>query len=363
MGDLGSAAKEKGLFRAFLGGEQGTVAAVFTHLAAADVPKDVDERLRLFHARFDLPEEDGSGFWRFFSVTEDIFAVLTDCSYATVRHEHVLAEGRVEFHFLLEGPVELSLPHGHDATAPSSVSLIVCQQAPGMAYDVVCQPGAYKMVSLYVRPNLLEQSFGLNAPQLMVQQLLRPADGTIAVTEQKIDLEFLRVLRDLFEIDFDGARGLPLASARIIELLALSADAIDRSGKAEEESIVFTARELAMFNRAREVLSSDFSESQTIPKLARKLGTNATKLKSGFRLLYGTTIFAYRNRHRMDRAMHLLVAGEMPIATVAHAVGFHHQASFTSAFRAHFGLTPKQARQRVTSTLARWPALDSTEIG
>ena len=359
MGDFGSAAKEKGLFRAFLGGEQGTVAAVFTHLAAADVPKDVDERLRLFHARFDLPREDGSGFWRFFSVTDDIFAVLTDCSYATVRHEHVVAEGRVEFHFLLEGPVELSLPHGHDATAPSSVSLIVCQQAPGMAYDVVCQPGAYKMVSLYVRPNLLEKSFGLNAPQLMVQQLLRPADGTIAVTEQKIDLEFLRVLRDLFEIDFDGARRLPLASARIIELLALSADAIDRSGRAEEELIVFTARELAMFNRAREVLSSDFSESQTIPKLARKLGTNATKLKSGFRLLYGTTIFAYRNRHRMDRAMHLLVAGELPIATVAHAVGFHHQASFTSAFRAHFGLTPKQARQRVTSTVARWPA----EIG
>ena len=355
MGDLGSGAKEKGLFRAFLGGEQGTVAAVFTHLAAADVPKDVDERLRLFHARFDLPGGRWVGVLRFFSVTEDIFAVLTDCSYATVRHEHVLAEGRVEFHFLLEGPVELSLPHGHDATAPSSVSLIVCSSA-GNGLRRRLPAGRLQNGQPLRSAELLEQSFGLNAPQLMVQQLLRPADGTIAVTEQKIDLEFLRVLRDLFEIDFDGARGLPLACARIIELLALSADAIDRSGRAEEESIVFTARELAMFTRAREVLSSDFSESQTIPKLARKLGTNATKLKSGFRLLYGTTIFAYRNRHRMDRAMQLLVAGELPIATVAHAVGFHHQASFTSAFRAHFGLTPKQARQRVTSTLARWPA-------
>ena len=102
-----------------------------------------------------------------------------------------------------------------------------------------------------------------------------------------------------------------------------------------------------MFNRAREVLASDFSESQTIPRLARTLGTNATKLKSGFRLLYGTTIFAYRNRHRMDRAMELLVEGQIPIAAVAHAVGFRHQASFTSAFRGHFGLTPKQARQNL----------------
>ena len=97
--------------------------------------------------------------------------------------------------------------------------------------------------------------------------------------------------------------------------------------------IVFTARELAMFNRAREVLSSDFSESQTIPKLARKLGTNATKLKSGFRLLYGTTIFAYRNRHRMDRAMHLLVAGETADRNCCPRCGLSPSGQF------HFGIS------------------------
>jgi transcriptional regulator GlxA family with amidase domain len=52
----------------------------------------------------------------------------------------------------------------------------------------------------------------------------------------------------------------------------------------------------------------------------------------------------------MDRAMELLVTDSLPIATVAHAVGFRHQASFTSAFRAHFGFTPRQARQRVTTS-------------
>src|SRR5690606_38047841 len=155
-------------------------------------------------------------------------------------------------------------------------------------------------------------------------------------------------LHGLFAIGFDNPGDMPLAAARLIELLALSASAIDR-GSQSEESIVFTARELAMFNRAREVLATDFSEAQTIPRLARSLGTNATKLKSGFRLLYGTTIFAYRNRHRMDRAMELLAAGELPISVIAHAVGFRHQASFTSAFRAYFGYTPSQARQKAGS--------------
>ncbi|MBS3650212.1 helix-turn-helix transcriptional regulator [Pseudaminobacter sp. 19-2017] len=350
MGEIGGVAKQKGLFRAFLG--EATVASVFRRLDSAQFAKITDERLQLSHARVDLHGEDGTGFWRFLSLGGDVFVVLTDCTFATVRHEHVAAEGLVEFHFLLEGPVELNLPQKHP-TAPSNVSLMACQQASGMVYDVICQPGAYRMASLYVRPALLEQSFCLNAGQGMARQLLYPAEGTMAMTEQKIDLEFLRVLRDLFSIGYETARALPLSAARIIELLVLSVDAIDRSGRAEEQSIVFTARELAMFSRAREVLATNFSETHTIPSLARRLGTNATKLKSGFRLLYGTTIFAYRNRHRMDRAMELLIDKQLPIAAVAHAVGFRHQASFTSAFRGHFGFTPKQARQRVESATDR----------
>lgn len=345
MNDAGRRAS--GLFRAFL--EEENVAAVFQKLAATGNAGTVDRRFGLFQARIDLSEEDGTGFWRFLSLADDVFVVMTDCTFASVRHEHVAAEGLVEFHFLLEGPVELNLPQAHDATAPSNVSLMACRQAAGMAYDVVCQPGAYRMCSIYVRPELLEGSFGLDGRHGIAAQLLHPADGTMSVVEQKIDLDFLRVLRDLFVIGFDSARDLPLAAARVIELLALSAGAVDRSGKAEEDSIIFTARELAMFDRAREVLATDFSETLTIPGLARRLGTNATKLKSGFRLLYGTTIFAYRNRHRMDRAMELVTTGEMPIAAVAHAVGFRHQASFTSAFRAHFGITPKQAQRQISS--------------
>lgn len=345
MNGTGGNGEAKGLFRAFLG--EATVAAVFRKLGTVENAA-ADERFGLFQARVDLPAEDGAGFWRFLALDDDVFVVITDCTFAAARHERVTAEGLVEFHFLIEGPVELTLPQARNPTAPTSVSLMACRQAPGMAYEVVCQPGVYRMCSLYVQPELLERSFGLDGTRGMAARLLHPADGTMAVIEQKIDLDFLRVLRDLFGIGFDGARDTALAVARLIELLALSAAAIDRSA-AEEDSIVFTAREMAMFDRAREVLASDFSETLTIPGLARRLGTNTTKLKSGFRLLYGTTIFAYRNRHRMDRAMELLAAGETPIATVSHAVGFRHQASFTSAFRAHFGFTPRQARQRLSS--------------
>lgn len=349
--DREAVAGRGGLFRAYFGGREGTVAAAFQNIASsAEVSQQVDTHLSLRYSCFDLPSSEGKGSWRFLSPADGIFVVLTDCEYYAVRQEHVVAEGLLEFHLLLEGPVELSLPQERDATATSDVSLIVCQQAAGMAYDVVCQPGRYRMASFYVRPALLRDSFGMDTGQSMVRQLLSPGEETVAMTEQKIDPEFLRRLRDLFEIGFTARRDLPLAAARVIELLVLAVEALHRVGSAEEQSIVFTARELTMFDRARQILANDFSESLTIPRLARRLGTNATKLKSGFRLLYGTTIFAYRNRHRMDRAMELLAKDETSIAVVAYAVGFRHQASFTSAFRAHFGMTPKQARHRLASS-------------
>ncbi|KSV74443.1 hypothetical protein N182_27770 [Sinorhizobium sp. GL2] len=339
--------RNTGLFRASFAGPEGTASAAFRNLLTADVHRQVDERLGLFYARADLDPGEGRGSWRFLSPADGMFAVMTDCEYFTVRHERVVADGMLEFHILLEGPVELSLPQGADAKAPSNVSLMVCHQAPGMSYDVVCQPGTYKMLSIYVQPEVLQESFGLNSSGATAQQLLSPDEGTMAMTERQIDPDFLWRLRDLFEIGFEARRDLPLAVACILDLVVRSVDALERGAEAEEKSVVFTARDLAMFERARDILATDFSESLTIPRLARKLGTNATKLKSGFRLLYGTTIFAYRNRHRMVRAMQLLAEDENSIAAVASAVGFRHQASFTSAFRGHFGVPPNQARQKL----------------
>jgi AraC-like DNA-binding protein len=47
----------------------------------------------------------------------------------------------------------------------------------------------------------------------------------------------------------------------------------------------------------------------------------------------------------MEYAMQLLLERKLPIGEVARASGYERQASFTSAFKAHYGLLPKAARQ------------------
>lgn len=340
--------EEKGLFRAMFGGPEGTVAAVFRHFAgnASRFAVRGDPRWRIWHARVDLPAGEGRGYWRFLSLADDVFAVITDCDYAMPRRERVVAEGLVEFHFLLEAPVELSLPKEAEGTVRAGVTLLACQQAQGLNYEVACQPGSFRMVSLYAAPKVLEDSFGFGLEEGSPgYRLLHPAPGTISISERRIDLEFLGVLQHLFETGFDARRDLAMAASYILHLLSATAAVFEQPNDEAEDAMVFTARELAMFERARDILSTDFAGSLTIPGLARTLGTNSTKLKSGFKFLYGTTIFNFRNRHRMDRAMYLLVSEKLPISVIAQMVGFRHQASFTTAFRAHFGFPPKHARK------------------
>lgn len=58
---------------------------------------------------------------------------------------------------------------------------------------------------------------------------------------------------------------------------------------------------------ARDRLLLDLSAPPTIAELAREIGLNQLKLKQGFKTLFGTSIYALFQRHRMERACALCV--------------------------------------------------------
>lgn len=316
-----------------------------------------DERHAVLAAKVDLQDERDSGSWRFITIRNEIFAIVTDCVFADDRVEQVLDEGLIEFHFVMGAPGELSLSmSGPDGRKFGEASLIACRNGQDVDYSIHYPAGPASVVSLYVEPSLLRDSFGFGDSVVAdVRKLLDPQPGTLTVVEQRIDPDTVAVLMNLRAIDFDGPRDLMLATAKIYELIYLITSALCSRRDIDDPSVVFTKRELLMFERAKEILARDLERSLTLNELARELGTNATKLKSGFKLLYGTTIFSYRLRFRMDHAIRLLVDRNLPISQVAKAVGYERQASFTSAFKAHFGFLPKSARRPHFSPMAEMP--------
>jgi len=92
-------------------------------------------------------------------------------------------------------------------------------------------------------------------------------------------------------------------------------------------------------HEAKRYIEENLASPKSIEELARICGTNRQKLKTGFRKLFGTTVFGHLQTCRMARARMLLQDG-LPAGDVAHLVGYADHSSFSHAFRAYHGFSP-----------------------
>jgi AraC-like DNA-binding protein len=157
-----------------------------------------------------------------------------------------------------------------------------------------------------------------------------------------VTAEIIQCAAALLNNPVSGLLRLPYAEAKVLELLTLCVAAFGRLEAASVQQ--FSEADVARFHKAREILATKFSPPPTIASLARELAINETKLKSGFKALFGHTVFEYGHECRMQHALHLLRDKRIRISKVAEAVGYQHQGTFASAFKAHFGIRPKDVR-------------------
>ena len=79
-------------------------------------------------------------------------------------------------------------------------------------------------------------------------------------------------------------------------------------------------------------------------ELAKAVGLTHTRLNSGFRSIFGCTVFEWLRIQRLEKARMLIMQGEKNITEIAYEVGFASSSHFTWAFRKFFGTTPGRYR-------------------
>ncbi len=110
-----------------------------------------------------------------------------------------------------------------------------------------------------------------------------------------------------------------------------------------QEDIDVPPRERKRLLIARDRLLMDLSAPPTIAELARESGLNQLKLKRGFKILFGTSVYALFLRERMKRARQLL--RDHNVGETAHLLGYSNVSHFSRAFYRQFGVLPGQARK------------------
>lgn len=106
--------------------------------------------------------------------------------------------------------------------------------------------------------------------------------------------------------------------------------------------------EIDRLHQAKEILLQDIENPPSLLELAHKVGLNDYKLKSGFRQVFGTTVFGYLHQQRMQQAHHLLQVNELNVTEVANLVGYTSLSAFSTAFKKFYGISPSHLRATVS---------------
>ena len=155
-------------------------------------------------------------------------------------------------------------------------------------------------------------------------------------------------LRQVFESFSAGSEAYRLIfwKIKVLELLALLAAG---EGCREKRLTEYPAEQVEIIRQIHDRLIGNLEQRCSIEELSRQYLMNPTTLKQMFKTIYGTSIAAHIREHRMEAAARLLAQTDMSIADVARQVGYDSQSRFSAAFKAYYGMLPKEYRRKCAS--------------
>ncbi|WP_184548814.1 helix-turn-helix transcriptional regulator [Mucilaginibacter sp. FT3.2] len=131
--------------------------------------------------------------------------------------------------------------------------------------------------------------------------------------------------------------------AKILELLSYQLQQLENSPAPAEN---LNTDDKARLHEARLLVEQNLKTPCSLIELSRKTGLNDFKLKKGFKILFGNTVFGYLGELRMTTAYQLLQNGQR-VSTVAETVGYRNPHHFTAAFKKRYKILPSQVMQMV----------------
>lgn len=127
-------------------------------------------------------------------------------------------------------------------------------------------------------------------------------------------------------------------------LWALSALLLQRAG-----SIRLARRDAAplgadAFGKVHDMFLDNFEFSLTLTDLADRVSMDVFSFSRAFKARTGRSPYQYLLQLRVERALHMLLSGDVSLIEIAYACGFSSQSHFTTVFRRIMGMTPGMVR-------------------
>lgn len=195
----------------------------------------------------------------------------------------------------------------------------------------------YRWVQILIPPAKIDDilsSFQIN------DEIFHYKHQNIKLSRFKLPSESRMIIKQATRCHYKGAIKRMYLESKVTELLAVCLYALTEKNPSRAKDIKLSRSDLESLHRAKEILDNSISSSVSIKELARLVFLNESKLKSGFKHVFGRPVYSYLINKRMEMARILLEDQHMRVKEVAELVGYSSSASFSKAFNKIYGFNP-----------------------
>ncbi|WP_327204703.1 helix-turn-helix transcriptional regulator [Paenibacillus sp. DMB20] len=134
-----------------------------------------------------------------------------------------------------------------------------------------------------------------------------------------------------------GTKNLEIECS-VLELLSMAFQSFLTDGSSGMTKL--SKSDMQKIREARDIMIKRMIDPPTLIELSRLIGMNDCKLKSGFKEMFGTTVFGYLRDIRLEKALLLLQQGNLNVNETSCAVGYSNSSYFSEVFRQKYGVNP-----------------------
>lgn len=295
---------------------------------------------------YDFDDETGRGRVELFDLARGIKVAIFDCMWRQGKTYKVYDGELMRFNFSLDIDIAMQLAGSQRITVSSPSWRIINNHDQEVITETIPSGKKATWVTVCCTPDFVERIIGKPLDDLpdFISGALMPQTQGSYYEYYDFTARINSITADLLRTTLSGALRVLFIEARCTELLCLALDHLMHP-IGDSDSVRLTDEDREAIRCARDFLVKEHADPPKIATLSRRLGVNRNKLFYGFKALYGVTIAEFIQDQRLQESKRLLRHTNLPISEIAHRVGFSHQSNFATAFKKHFGVTPRQSRE------------------
>ena len=294
-----------------------------------------------------LPEQYGQGFIRVLSPRRGILLVVEE--YRLLREFSVSTQSGFDNQFglayCLSGQVQCSNDAGSQFVTKAGHSELMLTRRLEWWRSEYAATEPVSILNIMINPELFKTFWdGTHADDGNMPERILDTENDCLLKKQAILPSALPMVKKLMQSECGTMAESLSVQSMVLGLIADHTALFTPQDSCPRPSPTDLRYRKAV-DAAKCILKSNLRSPPSISELSRMVGLSDTRLKQGFRELYGTTAYTHLLSCRMEQVCRLLDQQDMSLSDIAWEVGYAERTQLTRAFRRFFGYPPSVYRQ------------------